>query len=162
MTRTRIVPIAMLVTLTVVGGSSIAQESAAKWLWYPEDAASDAREQARWFRYAFELPQAPARASLWLMVDDRQTLWVNGDGPLEPDERDTAAWRYDLTRHLRAGANLLSVEAWNATSVAGVIARLTLRMPDGTEATLTSDDTWRVSREAPESWTAIPARCRQR
>ena len=155
MTRTPIVPLMTLVTLTALGGASVAQETAAKWIWYPEDTTSEAREQARWFRYAFELPQAPTQASLWLMVDDRQTLWVNGEGPLEPEERNTAAWRYDLTEHLRAGANLLAIEAWNATSVAGVIARLTLAMPDGIEAVLTSDESWRVSREAPEGWNQV-------
>lgn len=139
----------MVATLTA---SVPAQQTASRWIWYPEDAVHEAREQSRWFRHSFDLPGAPAEATLWLMVDDNQALWVNGEGPLEPEERDTAAAHYDLTDTLRAGENLLAVEAHNATSVAGVIARLTAEMPDGRPITVVSGAGWRVSREGPEGW----------
>lgn len=129
-----------------------AQETVAKWIWYPEDAVHDAREQSRWFRYSFDLPQAPQEASLWLMVDDGQKLWVNGHGPFEAQERDTAAGRYDLTEALRAGRNIFALEAYNGTSVAGVIASLSVTMPGGQELVFVSDGSWRASREAPEGW----------
>lgn len=128
------------------------QDTAARWIWYPEDAVHDARNQDRFFRYRFELPAWPQRAELWLMVDDAQTLWVNGQGPLEPVERNGAAARYDLTGLVRTGQNLLAVQAHNATSVAGVLARLTIDLPDGKQMVVTSNETWRVSREGPDGW----------
>ncbi len=144
--------LAATLLLTAVPAYSQLPQTAAQWLWYPEAAVWDAREQSRWFRHQFELPQAPTEATLWLMVDDRQTLWLNGEGPLEPEARDNAVLRYDLTGRLRAGTNLLAIEAWNGTSVAGVIARLVATMPGGREVLVTSDGAWRVSREAPEGW----------
>ena len=80
--------------LILLAGVAVAQDTAAKWIWYPEDAPHDAREQSRFFRYTFDLRQAPEDATLWLMVDDSQKLWVNGEGPragaLAADSKGTA------------------------------------------------------------------------
>jgi len=146
------VAIAGCVLALVVPQPGHAQETAAQWIWYPESATWDAREQDRFFRRGFELPAAPQRAGLWLMVDDRQTLWVNGEGPLEPTERDGSALFYPLTDLLQPGGNLIAVQAYNATSVAGVIARLSVLTADGREIVVNSDESWRVSREGPEGW----------
>lgn len=134
----------------VVVGPARAQETAAQWIWYPEDAVYEGRNADRFFRHTFELPAPPRHAELWLMVDDSQALWVNGQGPLEPEERRAAAARYLLTDLLRMGANLLAVQAHNATSVAGVLARLTVTLADGRELVITSNGAWRTAREGPE------------
>ncbi|MGD9495745.1 MAG: beta-galactosidase [Armatimonadota bacterium] len=131
---------------------SVAQETAAQWIWYPEAAMWDAVDQDRFFRKQFELPAAPQRAELWLMVDDRHTLWVNGTGPLEAAERDGSALLYPLTGLLVPGSNLIAVQAYNATSVAGVLARLSVLLPGGQELVVNSDRTWRASREGPYGW----------
>ncbi len=127
--------------------------TAAQWVWYPEDAAHDCYKESRWFRASFELDAAPVEANLWLLVDDRQDLWVNGQGPLESVERREASQRYDLAGLLAQGRNVLAVEGWNGTSVAGVIARLTVKLADGREVIVNSDGSWRASREAPDGWT---------
>ncbi len=139
-------------TLALAAPRACAQQTAAQWIWYPESATWDARDQDRFFRRQFELPAAPEHAELWLMVDDGQTLWVNGEGPLESTERDGSALLYPLTDLLQPGSNLIAVQAYNATSVAGVIARLSVLMADGRELVLNSDESWRVSREGPEGW----------
>jgi len=138
--------------LAAAPGPCPAQGTAARWIWYPESATWDARKQDRWFRCVFDLPAAPERAELWLMVDDGQTLWVNGEGPLEATERDGSALFYPLTDLLQPAGNLIAVQAYNATSVAGVLARLTVLTADGREIVVNSDESWRVSREGPDGW----------
>ena len=53
-----------------------AQQTASQWIWYPEQPAADCVKEDRWFRRAFDLTAAPTQATLWLMVDDNQKLWV--------------------------------------------------------------------------------------
>ncbi len=140
--------------ILVIAASAVAQDTAAQWIWYPEDASRDCYKTSRWFRAEFDLDAAPVEASLWLLVDDRQTLWVNGQGPLEEAERTLASLRYDLTGVVAQGRNVFALEGWNGSSVAGVIARLTVRYADGREQIVVSDDSWRASREGPDGWTA--------
>ncbi len=145
--------IAVALVAVVLATTASAQHTAAQWVWYPEDASHDCYKDSRWFRASFELDAAPVEANLWLLVDDRQTLWVNGEGPLESVERREASLRYDLTGLLTQGRNVFAIEGWNGTSVAGVIARLTVKLADDREVIVNSDDSWRASREAPEGWT---------
>ena len=128
------------------------QTTAAQWIWYPESPAVDCYKDSRWFRASFDLEDQVTEATLWLLVDDRHVLWLNGTGPLEPAESREASRRYDVTKALTRGRNLIAIEGWNGTSVAGVIARLTVKLANGREVVVTSDGEWRASREAPEGW----------
>ena len=139
-------------SLLAAAVAAAAPQTAARWVWYPEDAPHDCYKDSRRFRVRFELDGVVANASLWLLVDDRQKLWVNGHGPLAPAERRFASLRYEVGKLLARGRNVLAIEGWNGTSVAGVIARLTVGLADGQEVVVTSGEGWRASREAAEGW----------
>lgn len=149
-TRTCMLPLSLLL---LAAASLPAQQTASQWVWYPERPAGDAVREDRFFRKTFDLPAKPAEASLWLLVDDRQTLWVNGRGPLEPVEEQQHSRRFDLGTLLGAGRNVLAVQAWNGGGPAGVIARLAVKLPDGREVLVHSDASWLASKTEAPGWT---------
>ncbi|MCK5802214.1 MAG: beta-galactosidase [Lentisphaeria bacterium] len=129
-----------------------AQTTAAQWIWYPESPAVDCYKEFRWFRASFDLEDHIAEATLWLLVDDRHVLWLNGIGPLKPVETRDSSHRYDVAKALARGRNVIAIEGWNGGNVAGVIARLTVKLANGRETVITSDQKWRASREASDGW----------
>ncbi|HOQ28813.1 MAG TPA: hypothetical protein PLH36_08730, partial [Armatimonadota bacterium] len=69
--------------------SAAAMESAARWLWYPEQAATEGANQWRFFRKVFTLPEAPVAASFTLVADDRFEAFLNGEPvPKVAEERN--------------------------------------------------------------------------
>ncbi len=68
----------VLTVLLVCAGPCLAQQTAAQWIWYPEQPASDCIKESRWFRKTFDVAApfvAPGgamnrAATLWLLVDD--------------------------------------------------------------------------------------------
>lgn len=127
----------------------------ASWIWFPEgDPAADLPAGTRWFRRAVDIPAGVTGARLVVGADDAYTVYVNGtevgrtepDGPAENWRRPAVA---DVTARLRAGANVVSASAVNATaSPAGFIAVLELTSADGV-TTVPTDDTWRSTRQEP-------------
>lgn len=145
--------IALLISLLLTANSALAQETAANWIWYPEVASGECVNQSRYLRKAFEVPQKPVSAHIDVVVDDRQTVFVNGQGPLSAMPRDAGPPRYDLTELLHPGKNVIAIEALNVTGPAGIIARLVIKAPDGQETVVGSDATWKASREEQAEWT---------
>lgn len=132
----------------------LAQQTAANWIWYPEVASGECIDESRYLRKTFDLHEGFVTALLDVVVDDRQTVYANGEGPLRPIERDSGPARYDLTRILRPGRNVIAIEAHNVTGPGGVIARLTVNGPGGTTTVIGSDGTWRTSRDEQDGWTS--------
>jgi hypothetical protein len=105
----------------------------AHWLWL--DQVAD--HQRIRLRRVVELKQAPVRAILHITADDAYRLWVNGaeagERRIDPDyDRAWAGFqRYDVTRLMRAGRNVVAVGALNLVGPAGVMATLDLTAPDG-------------------------------
>lgn len=134
-------------------GISEGQKTAAQWIWFPEQPATDCIRETRWLRKSFTLPAVPQRARLWLLVDDSHKIWINGQGPLEPEAKGRAWLRYEVGPVLREGRNVLAVEAMNATGPAGLLARLIVYLADGKEMIIVSDDSWRATKtEPPGDW----------
>jgi len=150
--RSTSVTVALLLTTFLLGGALHAQDTAAKWIWYPESASTDCIKQKRWFLKSFELPAAPTAAELWLLADDHQSLWVNGRRIETSAEARGSSQRYDLRDALRAGDNVLAIEGYNAIGLAGIIARLTVQMPNATHTTVSSDASWLASKVQQEGW----------
>ncbi|MEN6301753.1 MAG: beta-galactosidase [Armatimonadia bacterium] len=134
---------------------AMAQDTASQWVWYPEQPASDAVRETRWFRKTFDLAEPPREASLWLLVDDNHQLWVNGQGPLTPAEAIEGTQRYDLTAVLAQGKNVLAISAYNGGGPAGVIARLIVKYGDGREVIINSDASWRSAKAEEPAWTTV-------
>lgn len=131
-----------------------AQQTAANWIWYPEVASGECIDESRYLRKTFDLPDGFMTAFLDVVVDDQQTVFANGQGPLKPVERDSGPTRYDLTRILRPGRNVIAIEAHNVTGPGGVIARLIVTGPGNVTVVIGSDGTWRASRDEHNGWTS--------
>ena len=89
----------------------------AEWLSDGRDVGPDAAPPARYFRKAFELPQAPLRARLYLSAFGLVEPWLNGRKATEdhfipgwPDytKRDLYV-AYDVTTLLHAGENAIGL-----------------------------------------------------
>ncbi|MCE5217515.1 beta-galactosidase [bacterium] len=140
--------------ICLAAAPSFAQQTVANWIWYPEVASGECVDQSRYLRKTFDLPAGVTAAYLDLVVDDRQTLFANGEGPLRPVEREAGPPHYDLGGLLKPGRNVIAVQAHNVTGAAGVIARLVLQGPGDATTVIGSDATWRASRTEQEGWTS--------
>ncbi|MEU6340912.1 family 78 glycoside hydrolase catalytic domain [Streptomyces sp. NPDC046977] len=130
----------------------------ARWIWYPEgNPADSAPVGTRYVRRTFDLP-ADARigsAEMQLTADDRFTLYVNGT-EVTASPRVADSWRtagvVDIAPYLRAGRNVLAVEAANtAPGPAGVLGSLHFQ-GTGAPADIVTDSAWKASGSAPDGW----------
>jgi hypothetical protein len=113
--------IACLLLVLLGPTPALAQQTASQWVWYPEKPASECLRENRWFRKTFDLPEKPQAAALWLLVDDSQRLWVNGQGPLQPlAGGEPLVLRFDVAALLQRGRNVLALIGWNGSGPAGV------------------------------------------
>ncbi len=129
------------------------------WIWFPEgDPAHDAPVAARFFRRTFELPNGAAvrSAKLRIAADDKFTVWLNGH-----ELGSSANWRspatFDAAKAIQTGKNVLAVRGENVASdvpanPAGLTARLTVELADGTTTTISSDTVWRASKTEAKGW----------
>ncbi|NPV48815.1 MAG: hypothetical protein HPY69_17890 [Armatimonadetes bacterium] len=141
--------------LLFVAGPLLAQETACKWVWYPESPASEAVDAYRYFRRTFDLAGPVRKADLWFLVDDGGEAWVNGQSLRDPAQQIEITRRFDVTALLRPGRNVVAARVRNAVGVAGLIAKLMVRLEDGNELAVVTDGSWRASREGPEGWTEV-------
>lgn len=140
------------------------------WIWVvaenqPAPTTRSAAAGPAWFVREFDVPGDVRCATLALAADNAATAYLNGVPVL--DSRD---WSAPVVAPvaLRAGANVLAVEARNgaiagadlqhSANPAGLIAKLTLALTDGTSQTLATDATWRGTIEKWPGFPAAPAR----
>ncbi len=88
---------------------------------------------------------------LLVTCDNGATVFVNGELVLtNPDwQRPTTA---DVTAKLRPGRNELLAEATNKGGSAAFVAKLTMRMADGTEQLVLTDATWSAAAPGSNDW----------
>ncbi|MDH3717149.1 MAG: DUF1553 domain-containing protein [Planctomycetota bacterium] len=119
------------------------------WIWDNAGAASGDQENTpRYFRFVLDLATAPAHAELRATADNRCTTYVNGH-PLGTNDPWMTPARYDVTKHLAKGRNVIAVQAANAGGPAGLLASLIV---DGNTA-YGSDKRWKVSTAENVDWT---------
>ena len=88
-------------------------------------------------------------------VDDNATIYLNGKEVGSIDLWSDGSF-YNQTDGLVPGKNVVAVRATNATvGYAGMIAKLQVTYTDGSHDTYCSDQTWKVSSEAPDGWQTI-------
>ena len=119
--------------------------SGVRWIWFPGgNPASSAPEAVRFFRRSFELPRVPERATVLVSADDEFEMHVNG-----ALVGRGSAWqdlmRFDLTPHLRAGANVMAVRARNEGGPAGLLVSLRAEIDGDADVLVQSDASFRTS-----------------
>jgi hypothetical protein len=127
--------------------AAVASTWAARWIWAPGDAEKQTRA---WLRTHLKLDAAPDRAPLLCSADNGFTLYVNGHKALEGSGWETPI-AADIARLLRAGDNVIAVEARNEGGPGGVLLQAAVSVGKET-VTLASGPSWRVTIEEPAGW----------
>jgi alpha-L-rhamnosidase len=102
----------------------------AEWIWLPGQwETPNITVYAR--RVLLNFLAKPIEATLWVSADNRYRLWVNGVFVGEDDDFAVAE-RYDVTRLLKLGRNLLAVQVDNVRrTLAGCCWRCASACPTG-------------------------------
>ncbi len=124
------------------------------WIWEPGKKNDN---QTVYLRKDFDVPSpAPARTWVQLVVDNRATVYLNGQRLGATEDWKTPA-SYDVTTIVKPGHNALAVEAFNADGPAGLLLSLTGWDAGGKVLLdVKSDKTWKVSTTKPAAnWTQV-------
>lgn len=123
-----------------------------QWVWYPEgNPLVEAPSATRYFRKSFTVEKDVKTAMLEITADNRFVVWVNGTQVGEGDTWATL-YRFDVKKHLKAGNNVIAVEASNEGGPAGLVVRLSHG-----PALVVTDASWRTAKEVAKGWQNIDA-----
>lgn len=117
------------------------------WIWPgPQNVAGPA-----WMQKTFTLDAVPLEAWLWVAVDDGVAVFINGSAVVQK-----VGWRNNApvaipASLLRAGENVISVEASNGGGSAGLLLRLDFRTEAGW-LNVVSAEGWNCYAEKPAGW----------
>ncbi|HNT86923.1 MAG TPA: glycosyl hydrolase, partial [Candidatus Hydrogenedentes bacterium] len=131
-----------------------ARPQEAQWVWAPNTPEGKLK---RWFRRAFTLDTAPAKARINISCDNGYVLYLNGEKLGEESIYGEEGWgraeRFDAAPYLRAGDNVIAVEAENLGGIGGLILELIWETPDGARRAIVSDGAFRAAEAPEEGWT---------
>ncbi len=107
------------------------------------------------FRKSFDLTKDPAQSTLYIAVDSKYWLWINGqmvifEGELKrgPNPEDTYYDKVDVRHYLKKGKNTICILTWYwgrsgfshlSSGEPGMLAMLQLQ-----NGTINSDESWKV------------------
>ncbi len=143
--------------LFLLGGPPLSAQDAAgwgsaRWVWDQPDAHQVAQSNApRYLRRTFELPAKPLGAELWITADNHYTVFLNGHKVGEDGEWSSVE-KYDVSKYLAAGKNVLAIRARNEGGPAGAIARLRVKTAAGKDLVVGTDAQTKITQEAPRDW----------
>ena len=123
-----------------------------KWIWAPRPAAN----QQIWLQHAFDLPAAPGAVKLWVGVDDAAEVFLNGTSVGKFNGWNVSGPVPKVDGLLKAGRNVISVEAFNGGLPAGFVLRLEAGTPGG-PVLVTSGPDWQFHMAKPSGWPAESA-----
>ncbi len=124
----------------------------ASWIWdkKPGDVGAQSNDP-RYLRRAFDLSEKPTAAEIHITVDNRYKLYVNGK-QVGGDDDWFGVEKYDITKFLAKGANVVAIEARNEGGTAAAICWLKITGPGKKVAVNGTDGDWRVSLTREEGW----------
>ena len=122
------------------------------WVWDQEEADKIAQKnEPRYVRRSFTLAGKPVKADLWITADNHYEVYLNGQKVGADGEWGTVE-KYDALKHLVQGKNVIAIKARNQGGVAGLIARLHIKMGDGKDLVVGTDEKARISQFAGMEW----------
>ncbi len=151
----RYLPTLLLLVGPMAAGDVQAQDTRARWIWYPEPTGGSLAGETRYFRKTFQLSERPPQAMLWIMVDDGGTYWLNGERLSRATEHRGGCTGFPVGPLLRPGRNVLAVAAYNAAGPAGVIARVVFQGDTARRQEVVSDRSWKTAHDGPSGWTGL-------
>jgi len=124
--------------------------AAPQWIWLSKDGNKD---KAVTFRHKFEIPGNAHSATLELTCDNGADAILNGKKVLtNPDWQEAS--KVDISKDMKPGeANELIVNARNQGGVAALVARLKIKLANGTEKVLVeTNDKWEAAKTGTQEW----------
>lgn len=126
---------------------ALVQAQTPEWIW---SSKSPGAEEVVFFRKVITVPENLGQAILVVSCDNEATVWVNGKQVARNTEWSKAS-RANVSKQLKAGPNVIGVEAKNHGSAAALLVQLTL-VQGGKKTEIGSDASWSVSPTAVAAW----------
>ncbi len=132
--------------------SSYSSSSEPQWIWATKDAATKADNGSAYFRKAFNLDE-PESGTAEVTVDDAFELFLNGRS-IGTGDSATKRYKFNLTKRLLPGRNVLAIAAVNgAPGPGGVAATFTVKAKGKEAVTIVTDNTWKFNLKPQGTWT---------
>jgi len=139
----------ILSTLSVRAEEPVVELPATSWIW---KSATPGETERVYFRREFQLPPDVASASVTVVCDNWQRLFVNGHDMGMGNEWQSPR-SYDVLGELKPGGrNVIAVEGRNEGGAAGMALRFRATLKDGKKLHVVSDGNWLCGSEAPDGW----------
>lgn len=127
------------------------------WIWFNEgNPAHSASPGKRYFRRTFDVAanRKIESAEITMTADNAFELWVNGKRAGAGDNWERT-YSIDVASLLKAGVNVLAVEATNATdnpNPTGLIGTLKIKYEKGGVLVVPTDGNWRAAKTVKDNW----------
>ncbi len=141
-------PYHLVLSLALLVASSLHADP--QWIWITKDATKD---NAVTFRRQFEIPGNAHFATLELTCDNGADAILNGKKVLtNPDWQEPT--KVDISKDIKRGEkNEIIVHARNKGGIAALIARLKIKLANGTEKVLVeTNGDWQATTTGKEEW----------
>ena len=148
-TATRPLALLTIAASLMVPTPAVAQE--AQWIWSPEHPRGQAIQGDCYFRKSLQVSSVE-EATITITADDKYELFVNGR-LIGQGSSIRQMEKYDVTRLLGRGRNVIAVRATNvAPGAAALVARILVKPVDGSWLSFSTDETWRTAVEVVPGW----------
>lgn len=128
-----------------------AETTPPEWIWSDKQAQQSVPGGNCYFRRMFTIPRVKS-AELSITADNRYIAYLNGRR-IGGDDDWQSTEKYDVTKLLEEGDNVLAIECHNeGASPAGLAAKLTWQAADDKVDALSTDTSWRFSKEVASNW----------
>lgn len=135
--------------------SSLPNPAAGGWNWIWAADGWRAPETV-FFRHRFRLPQKPVAARLLIVADDVFSAHLNGASqPIAQGSDWTTVQEVDVSASLKAGDNLLTVEARNTNGPGGLLYKFIVTLPGDKLRIIASGKDVRYNRRVPPAWSKV-------
>lgn len=123
----------------------------ARWIWTPP-REGETPDHRRYVRRIFDLTEVPSKAWVRMTADNLYTAYLNGARfGYHWSWYDAELW--DVTDLVRAGTNVLAIDARNVDGPGGLLCEIGVEYASGRTQTIASDGTWKMSRGPAQGWT---------
>jgi putative heme-binding domain-containing protein len=124
--------------------------AAPQWIWLSKDGNKDSKVT---FRYRFDVPQNAQLATLELTCDNGAIASLNGQKVLTNLDWQEPV-KADVSKEIKRGeSNEIIVNATNKGGTAALIARLTLKLPQGRQdIVIETNGQWEATPTGKEEW----------
>jgi hypothetical protein len=113
----------------------------AEWIWHANAGQAITNGEVRYFQKSFVVADQPSKAVLSVAADNRALVTIN-ESPVFEVNGYQRATRAEVTAHLRAGTNVIALQAHNEAGVAGLLGRVEILLPKRKRQTLVTDASW--------------------